>query len=86
MNLAKRLKVVEAALEKQCGDSGQKLIMVGLYETDAEALARYGLSEFPKGIEVFRWPEITRQAFASLRAGASPSEVRAGDFSKRQPK
>ena len=73
---------VELAAAKKCQESGLKLIMVGLYESDAEALAGYGLSEFPKGVDVFRWPESTRWAFAALKAGAPMAEVRAGKWSK----
>ena len=80
--MAKRLEAVEAAAAKKCQESGLKLIMVGLYESDTEALAGYGLSEFPKGVDVFRWPEPTRRAFAALKAGAPMTEVRAGKWSK----
>lgn len=81
MNLMmKRLDAIEAAAAKQCRES--ETLMVGMYETDADALARYGLSEFPKGADVFRWPDSTRRAFAAIKAGAPLDQVRAGKWQR----
>lgn len=80
MNLTKRLEAIEAAAAKQCSES--ETLMVGMYETDAEALARHGLSEFPKGTDVFRWPDSTRCAFAAIKAGAPLDEIRAGKWQR----
>ena len=52
MNLTKRLEAVEAAIAKQCGDDAPKLVLRADDETDDEARARAGLTDWP-GVVVF---------------------------------
>ena len=52
MNLTKRIEAVESAIAKQCGDGALKLVLRDDGETDDEARARAGLTDWC-GVAVF---------------------------------